>query len=73
MTTNSKTFDCVEMKNRIQADIQTEYEARQDEFPSFVAFVQHATAGSDYARAMRRKFAKQETFPAPAPPRRAEP
>ena len=29
MTNKTKTFDCVEMKNRIQAEIQAEYESRR--------------------------------------------
>ena len=60
MTTKSKTFDCVEMKNRIQAAIQVEYEAHRGEFPSFVEFVKAAAAQSEYARAMPRNLAALE-------------
>jgi len=56
MMTKNKSFDCVEMKNRIQADIQAEYEARREEFSSFVEFVKASSSNSDYARAMHRKF-----------------
>ena len=52
----TKTFDCVEMKNRIQAEIMADYRAHKDEFASFVAFI-HARAGkSRFAREMRKKF-----------------
>ncbi len=56
MTTKRKTFDCVEMKSRIQAEIQSEYEAHRSEFPSFVEFIRAASDQLDYTRAMRRKF-----------------
>jgi hypothetical protein len=35
----AKTFDCVEMKNRIQAQRLAEYEARKGEFGSYIEFV----------------------------------
>ncbi len=52
----AKTFDCVEMKNRIQAEIFAEYEAQEDEFPSFSAFVKARTDKSEWVRQMREKF-----------------
>ena len=67
MTTKTKTFDCVELKNRIQAEIQAEYEAHRNEFPSFVEFVRSTVADSEYARAMHRKFGGGKT-PARTPP-----
>lgn len=39
MATKTKAFDCVEMKNRIQAKRLAEYEARKDEFGSYIDFV----------------------------------
>jgi hypothetical protein len=69
MTTKTKTFDCVEMKNRIQAEIQAEYEARRNEFPSFVEFVRAAAGDSEYARAMHRKFGGGKTLAITPPPR----
>jgi hypothetical protein len=39
MTTKTKTFDCVEMKNRIQAKRLAEYEAHKREFDSYIDFV----------------------------------
>jgi hypothetical protein len=56
MSQTNKSFDCVEMKNKIQADMQAEYESRQHEFNSFVEFVKASAANSDYARAMREHF-----------------
>ena len=34
-----KKFDCVEMKNRIQQQLQQEYESHKDEFASFADFI----------------------------------
>ncbi len=42
MITKMKTFDCVEMKNRIQAEMLAEYEAHKVEYTSFVDFVKAA-------------------------------
>jgi len=56
MMNKKKTFDCVEMKNRIQAEIQAEYEARRSEFSSFVEFVKASAMKADYARALHSKF-----------------
>jgi len=39
-----KSFDCVEMKNRIQQELRKEYEARKAEFSSYADFI-NATAG----------------------------
>ena len=39
MVTKTKTFDCVEMKNRIQAQRLAEYEAHKGEFGSYIDFV----------------------------------
>ncbi len=54
----TKTFDCVEMKNRIQAEIMAAYEARQHEFASFAEFVKAAAAESEFVREMREKFGR---------------
>ena len=35
MTKKTKTFDCVEMKRRIQEGLRAEYESRRKEFPSY--------------------------------------
>ena len=39
MATRTKTFDCVEMKNRIQAQRLAEYEAHKEEFASYIDFI----------------------------------
>ena len=51
-----KTFDCVEMKNRIQAERMAEYEARRDEFPTFASFIKARADESDWVRDMRAKL-----------------
>jgi hypothetical protein len=51
MARKSKTFDCVEMKNRIQAEVLAEYEARKDEFTSFAEFLK--STESDWEREVR--------------------
>lgn len=56
MGTRTKTFDCVEMKNRIQAEIYAEYESRKDEFPSFAAFVKARTDKSEWVCQVREKL-----------------
>ena len=57
--TKRKTFDCVEMKNRIQAKILAEYEARKDEFLSYEAFTAARLRRSPWARRIWAKFARQ--------------
>jgi hypothetical protein len=54
--TKAKTFDCVEMKDRIQAEIVAEYERRKAEFPSFYDFIRAENDKSDWVRRMRAKF-----------------
>ena len=39
MAGKTKTFDCVEMKNEIQAKRLAEYEARKSEFRSYLDFI----------------------------------
>jgi hypothetical protein len=57
MATRTKTFDCVEMKNRIQAEIMAEYMAHQHEFASFLDFVNARTKDSELLRIVREKAA----------------
>ena len=56
MTTKKKTFDCVEMKNRIQAARLAEYESRKGEFASYLDFVNARVRDSELAKHMRRKM-----------------
>lgn len=46
MSPKNIKFDCVEMKNRVQAELMREYEARKSEFPSYESFIV-ATADQD--------------------------
>ena len=58
MGTKTKTFDCVAMKDRIQAELIAEYESRRGEFPSYMAFIQATAAESDWVRQLRERWAK---------------
>ncbi len=51
MKTRTKTFDCVEMKNRIQEGLRREYEARSDEFSSYADFINATAEESEEVRA----------------------
>ena len=55
-TKAKKAFDCVEMKNRIQAARRAEYEARKNEFPSYLDFILARADNSEWVQQMRRKF-----------------
>ncbi len=56
MTTNVKTFDCVEMKNQIQRELREEYEQRKTEFASYGDFINATAEESDEVRAFRRRI-----------------
>jgi len=56
MTTKIKTFDCVEMKNRIQAEMLAEYDACKDKYASFVDFVKARAEQSEWVQRMRKKI-----------------
>lgn len=56
-----KTFDCVEMKNRIQAKIRADYEAHRDQYASFLDFVRARNKESEWAQEMARKFGWDES------------
>ena len=56
MTTKTKTFDCVEMKNRIQAERMAEYEARKNEFSSYLDFINARMKNSELAKSIHRKL-----------------
>ncbi len=60
MPTKTRTFDCVDMKNRIQAEMLAEYEAHKSEFPSFTAFVKARADDSEWVRGVREKLAPTE-------------
>jgi hypothetical protein len=51
MKTRTKTFDCIEEKNRIQAELRREYEARKDEFSCYAEFINATAEESEEIRA----------------------
>ncbi len=55
MMSKAKAFDCVEMKNRIQAERLAEFEARKDEFSSYVDFINARLKDSDLANVVHKK------------------
>ena len=55
-TKAKKMFDCVEMKNRIQAELLAEYEANKDKSPSFVHFLKSRNDRNKWVQAVRAKF-----------------
>ena len=57
MTTKAKTFDCVEMKNRIQRELMAEYQSRKGEFSSYADFIVSTADESEQIRAWREKIA----------------
>ena len=58
MPTKTKTFDCVEMKNRIQAERLAEYESRKGEFASYVDFINARVKDSELMKIVRQKSHK---------------
>lgn len=55
MTDRTKTFDCVEMKNRIQGERLAEYEACTEEFSSYLDFINARIQDSELLRIVREK------------------
>ena len=55
MATKTKTFDCVDMKNRIQTKRLAEYEARKGEFPSYLDFINARAGRSPLWKALARR------------------
>ena len=61
MTKKAKTFDCVEMKNRIQAERWAEYQARKGEFRSYLDFITARVVSSQLGQVVRDKVAARST------------
>jgi hypothetical protein len=55
MTRKPKAFDCVKMKDRIQAERLAEYRARKSEFVSYLDFINARVKGSELAKVVRHK------------------
>jgi len=53
MVADKKPFDCVEMKNRIQAKRLAEYESRKDEFASYLDFINAKVKDSELVNGAR--------------------
>ncbi len=60
MTTKTKTFDCVEMKQCIQEELQAEYESRKKDFASYADFLQSKADESPWVRQLRKRFAESK-------------
>jgi hypothetical protein len=60
MTTTIKTFDCVKMKRDIQEQLRAEYEARKQDYASYVDFLRAKAEESDWVRQLRRRFAGKQ-------------
>jgi hypothetical protein len=60
MTTKTKTFDCVEMKQRIQDELRAEYESRTKEFANYIDFLQAKANESPWVRQQRQRFAGKQ-------------
>ncbi|MEN6449900.1 MAG: hypothetical protein ABFC96_05350 [Thermoguttaceae bacterium] len=54
-STKTKIFDCVEMKNRIQAERFAEYEAHKNEFTSYLDFINSRVKDSELMKVVREK------------------
>jgi hypothetical protein len=61
MGTKKKTFDCVEMKNRIQRQLRQEYEARKSQFASYADFINATANESEQIRTFRQEVARTRT------------
>jgi hypothetical protein len=60
MTAKGKTFDCVEMKNRIQAERLAEYDAHKGEFASYVDFINARVKNSELMKVVRKRSRSPE-------------
>jgi len=50
-----KKFDCVEMKNKIQAKMFADFEAHKNEYASFADYVKSQADKSPWVQRMRKK------------------
>ncbi len=54
-----KDFDCVEMKREAQRRLQEEYEARRDEFSSYIEFISAKADSTPWVQQLRAKRAEE--------------
>lgn len=52
----TKSFDCVEMKNEIQARRYEEYMANKDKYESYAHFIEERAKKSPWVQEMMRRF-----------------
>ncbi len=64
MKTRKKTFDCIQLKRRIQKELLAEYEARKDEFASYAEFIVKTADESEQIRDWRERIAGAKTMSA---------
>jgi hypothetical protein len=55
MAIKAKTFDCVDMKHRIQQQLRQEYEDRKAHYTSYADFINKTCDESDEIRAFCRR------------------
>lgn len=63
MKTEPKTFDCVEMKDRVQRELREEYERRKGEFSSYEDFINRTAEECEAIRVFSAKL--RRTWNAP--------
>jgi len=63
MESKTKTFDCVEMNNRIQQGLRKEYEARKAEFGSYADFINTTATESQQIRVFCEKVHRAKSMP----------
>ena len=63
MTRQPKKFDCVQMKNSIQAKMMEEYESRKGEFDSYADYIKTSVREHEWSRKQLERLKKT---PAPA-------
>ncbi len=56
-----KKFNCVEMKDQIQADLLKEYESKKKKFKSFADFLNAMSDQSPWQQALKQKIEKAQT------------
>lgn len=56
----TKKFDCVEMKNEIQARLYEDYIANKEKYPSYVRFIEERAKESAWAQQMTRRFQRAD-------------
>lgn len=61
MTNRKKTFDCVAMKNRIQAGLMQEYQARKGEFSSYADFIAASVREHEWCRQQLGRIARKRS------------